>query len=72
MDMMKNNFYLFYRAMVVLEPLKVTIMNFPFPKTTNIDVPNFPNDPKLGSHSVPFSKEIYIEQSDFKEVCMYA
>ncbi|KAJ9575206.1 hypothetical protein L9F63_025843 [Diploptera punctata] len=56
------------RVMVVLEPLKVTILNFPFPKTTNIDVPNFPNDPKLGSHSIPFAKELYIEQSDFKEV----
>lgn len=56
------------RAMVVLEPLKITIVNFPFSKTSYIDVPSFPSDPKLGSHSIPFAKELYIECSDFKEV----
>lgn len=56
------------RAMVVLEPLKVTISNFPYPKKINVEVPNFPSDPKLGSHIVPFDKVVYIERSDFKEV----
>ncbi|GLG98257.1 Probable glutamine--tRNA ligase [Gryllus bimaculatus] len=56
------------RAMVVLEPLKVTISNFPHPQKTNVEVPNFPKDPKLGSHSVGFDKIVYIERSDFKEV----
>jgi glutaminyl-tRNA synthetase len=57
-----------FRAMVVLEPLKVRIINFPLPKTTDIQVPNFPNDPQQGFHFVPFGKELYIERTDFKEV----
>ncbi|XP_033606818.1 probable glutamine--tRNA ligase [Cryptotermes secundus] len=56
------------RAMVVLEPLKVKIVNFPLPKTTDIQVPNFPSDPQQGFHFVPFSEELYIERTDFKEV----
>ncbi|XP_069684167.1 probable glutamine--tRNA ligase [Periplaneta americana] len=55
------------RAMVVLEPLKVKIINFPLPKTTDIQVPNFPNDPQQGFHFVPFASELYIERTDFKE-----
>ncbi|PSN53337.1 hypothetical protein C0J52_04083 [Blattella germanica] len=35
------------RAMAVLEPLKVTITNFPFPESTDVEVPNFPNNPEL-------------------------
>ncbi|KDR12338.1 probable glutamine--tRNA ligase [Zootermopsis nevadensis] len=56
------------RAMVVLEPLKVKIVNFPLPKTADIQVPNFPNDPQQGFHFVPFDRELYIERTDFKEV----
>lgn len=59
---------LLFRAMVVLEPLKVKIVNFPLPKTTDIQVPNFPSDPQQGFHFVPFSEELYIERTDFKEV----
>jgi glutaminyl-tRNA synthetase len=58
--------------MVVLEPLKVKIVNFPLPVTTDIQVPDFPSDPQQGFHSVPFGEELYIERSDFKEVrCPY-
>ncbi|PSN34384.1 putative glutamine--tRNA ligase [Blattella germanica] len=56
------------RAMAVLEPLKVTITNFPFPESTDIEVPNFPNNPERGSHTVPLTKVLYIERSDFREV----
>jgi glutaminyl-tRNA synthetase len=56
------------RAMVVLEPLKVKIVNFPLPATTDIQIPDFPSDPQRGFHSVPFGEELYIERSDFKEV----
>lgn len=59
---------LYFRAMVVLEPLKVKIVNFPLPKTADIQVPNFPNDPQQGFHFVPFDRELYIERTDFKEV----
>jgi hypothetical protein len=54
--------------MVVLEPLKVKVVNFPLPETTGIQVPNFPNDPQQGFHYVSFGKELYIERADFKEV----
>ncbi|XP_066999237.2 probable glutamine--tRNA ligase [Anabrus simplex] len=56
------------RRMVVLEPLKITIINFPFPKSSDVQVPNFPNDPQQGFHVVQFDKEVYIERSDFKEL----
>lgn len=55
------------RRLVVLEPLKVTLTNFPFDKPQSLTVPNFPNDPTKGTHQVIFDKVIYIEQSDFKE-----
>lgn len=55
------------RRLVVLEPLKVTITNFPYDKPQSIEVPNFPNDPSKGVHHVNFDKVIYIEKSDFKE-----
>lgn len=54
------------RRLVVLEPLKVTITNFPHAKPINIDVPNFPSNPEKGSHSIVLDRVIYIEQSDFK------
>ncbi|KAK2721548.1 probable glutamine--tRNA ligase [Artemia franciscana] len=56
------------RVMVVLEPLKVVVKNFPFSKTQDIEVPNFPNEPEKGSRKVPFSNVIFIEQNDFREV----
>lgn len=55
-----------HRAMAVLEPLKVIITNLPEEKV-EVDVPNVPSNPKLGTHKVVFGKTIYIEQSDFKE-----
>ncbi|XP_028907369.1 glutamine--tRNA ligase [Ornithorhynchus anatinus] len=56
------------RAMAVLEPLPVTITNFPSSKAMNVLVPNFPADETKGFHQVSFSSTIYIEQTDFKEV----
>ncbi|XP_063147536.1 glutamine--tRNA ligase isoform X2 [Candoia aspera] len=57
------------RAMAVLEPLRVTITNFPAPhKSLSILVPNFPADETKGFHEIPFLPTIYIEQSDFREV----
>jgi glutaminyl-tRNA synthetase len=56
------------RRLVVLEPLKVTISNFPEKNSVSIKVPDFPSDPEKGSHSIEFDRVIYIEKSDFKEV----
>lgn len=55
------------RRLVVLEPLKVTLTNFPYKQDEYIDVPNFPNDADKGTHKVVFNKVIYIERTDFKE-----
>ncbi|KAM4722110.1 glutamine--tRNA ligase [Rhinophrynus dorsalis] len=56
------------RVMAVLEPLKVTILNFPAEKAIDVSVPNFPADESKGYHTVPFSSTLYIEQTDFREV----
>lgn len=55
------------RVMAVLEPLKVTIVNLPADAPSEVSMPNFPADESKGSHTVPFGKTLYIEQSDFKE-----
>ncbi|XP_017124107.1 probable glutamine--tRNA ligase [Drosophila elegans] len=54
------------RRLVVLEPLKVTIKNFPHAKPVQLDVPDFPQNPQQGSHKITLDKVIYIEQGDFK------
>ena len=58
-----------YRAMAVLEPLKVKITNLPPDMPRNVRVPNFPAREDKGFHEVPLSDVVYIEQSDFREVC---
>ncbi|KAM9830891.1 glutamine--tRNA ligase [Syngnathus typhle] len=56
------------RAMAVLEPLKVTIVNLPEGLKSEVQVPDFPASESKGSHTVPFKSTIFIEQSDFREV----
>ncbi|HEX4286505.1 MAG TPA: glutamine--tRNA ligase/YqeY domain fusion protein [Terracidiphilus sp.] len=56
------------RAMAVLRPLKVVIDNYPEGKEEFVEVANNPEDPSAGMRQVPFSREIYIEQDDFREV----
>ncbi len=53
------------RAMVVLDPLKVIIENYPEDKTETIEIDNNPNDENAGKHTGLFGREIYIEQEDF-------
>ena len=58
------------RVMAVLEPLKVVIDNYPDDQEETFDVPYFPWDRDLAgsrTRQVPFSKEVYIERSDFME-----
>jgi glutaminyl-tRNA synthetase len=54
------------RRMAVLEPLKLVIENYPQDKTEILDAPNHPNDESMGTRSVPFTKEIFIEKEDFR------
>jgi len=60
------------RAMAVLHPLKLVIDNYPEGPNTNIaefvEVANNPEDPSAGTRQVPFSRELYIEHDDFREV----
>jgi glutaminyl-tRNA synthetase len=54
------------RVMAVLRPLKVVITNYP-DGVEEVDVINNPEDPSAGLRKVPFSRELYIEQDDFRE-----
>ncbi len=56
------------RLMAVIKPLKVVITNYPDGKIEEFDAVNNPEDDSAGSRKVYFSKEIYIEQTDFVEV----
>ncbi|MFK8027673.1 MAG: glutamine--tRNA ligase/YqeY domain fusion protein [Gammaproteobacteria bacterium] len=53
------------RVMCVLNPLKVVIENYPEGETEQLDASNHPKREELGKRSIPFSREIYIEQDDF-------
>jgi glutaminyl-tRNA synthetase len=55
------------RAMAVLQPLKIVLENYPDGQTEEMDVVNNPEDPSAGTRRVPFSRELYIEQDDFRE-----
>jgi len=55
------------RVLGVLRPLKVIITNYPEGKVEEVDVINNPEDPAAGYRKVPFSRELYIEQDDFRE-----
>ncbi len=57
------------RAMAVLDPLKVTITNFPDgQEVLHFPVDNNPEDPEAGTRLLPFTKEIFVEKDDFAEV----
>jgi glutaminyl-tRNA synthetase len=56
------------RAMAVLHPLKLVIDNYPADKEDFFEVSNNPEDASAGTRQVPFSRELYIEQEDFREV----
>src|ERR1700730_8389548 len=56
------------RVMAVLRPLKVVIDNYPENHSEEMEAVNNPEDPAAGTRKVPFSRELYIEQDDFREV----
>ncbi|ABR74708.1 glutamine--tRNA ligase [Actinobacillus succinogenes] len=53
------------RAMAVINPLKVIIENFETPET--LTMPNHPNREEMGTRQVQLTKELYIDQADFRE-----
>ena len=55
------------RVMAVLNPLRVVIDNYPEGQVEQLETVNNPEDPSMGSRTVPFSRELFIEQDDFRE-----
>jgi len=55
------------RVMAVLRPLKLVIDNYPAGQVEELEAINNPEDPSAGTRRVPFSRELYIEQDDFRE-----
>ncbi|MCC6729846.1 MAG: glutamine--tRNA ligase/YqeY domain fusion protein [Chthonomonadales bacterium] len=55
------------RAMAVLDPLKVVLINYPEGTAEEVDVVNNPEDPDAGTRRVPFARELYIERDDFRQ-----
>ena len=56
------------RRMAVTEPIKLVITNYPADKTEVFTLPNNPKDETAGTRDVPFTRELYIEKSDFAMV----
>jgi glutaminyl-tRNA synthetase len=55
------------RVMAVLNPLRVVIDNYPQEQVEWLDAPYHPDNPQMGSRSLPFSRVLYIEADDFME-----
>ncbi|MEJ2604278.1 MAG: glutamine--tRNA ligase/YqeY domain fusion protein [Gammaproteobacteria bacterium] len=55
------------RVMGVLDPLKVTITNYPEGRVEQMVAQNHPNDPTMGERELPFSATLYIDRDDFME-----
>ncbi len=55
------------RVMVVLDPIKLIIDNYPAEQIEEIEIENNPEDPAYGSRKIPFSRVLFIEKDDFCE-----
>ena len=55
------------RAMGVIDPLKIVLTNYPEDRVEELEAINNPEDPSMGKRLVPFSRELWIERSDFME-----
>ncbi len=55
------------RVMGILDPLKVIIDNYPEDQSEEVVAKNHPQKPEMGTRTLPFSRELYIERSDFME-----
>ena len=56
------------RRIAIEHPIKVVIDNYPLDMEETFDLPNHPQNPDLGTRPLPFTREIYIDASDFAEV----
>ncbi len=55
------------RRMAVLHPLKVVIGNYPEGQVEEIQAANHPQDESMGTRTIPFTRELYIDREDFRE-----
>jgi glutaminyl-tRNA synthetase len=55
------------RVMAVLRPIKIVLENYPEGQVEELEAVNNPEDRTMGTRKVPFSRELYIEQDDFRE-----
>ena len=55
------------RVSAVLNPVKLIITNYPEGQVEYLDIENNPEDPEVGTHKIPFTRELYIERDDFME-----
>ncbi len=55
------------RAMAVLHPLKIVLENYPEGQVEELQAPNHPKDESMGSRTLKFTREIYIDRADFRE-----
>ncbi len=56
------------RRIAIKNPIKVVVTNYPEDKVEYFDLPNNPQDPEAGTRALPFTRELYIDASDFAEV----
>jgi len=56
------------RRIAIESPIKVVITNYPEDKEESFELPNHPQHPELGTRALPFTRELYIDASDFAEV----
>ncbi len=55
------------RVLAVLRPLKVVITNYPEDEEEELTALNHPQDPAMGTRTLPFCRELYVEETDFME-----
>jgi len=55
------------RYMAILDPIKVTLTNYPEDQSEELDAVNNPEDPNAGTRKLPFSRTLFIERDDFME-----
>ena len=55
------------RRIAVLRPIKVVVTNYPEDKVEYFNLPNHPQNPEMGTRPVPYSRELYIDASDFSD-----
>ncbi|MDD4600127.1 Glutamine--tRNA ligase [bioreactor metagenome] len=55
------------RVMAVLRPIKLILDNYPEGQIEQLEAENNPENPEMGTRTIPFSRELYIEQDDFME-----